>query len=293
MTPQQVDDLVGARVAFAVLYSNDTLVPAYECLLRGVSAGAAKFRLDLQVLLGADVQSTVDQLTRAKFDGLILHGMIDAIRRSEPLHDVPTVWLLGNRRRPTWGDQVMPDNTTIGQIAARYLLSKGHRRVMYFGFSSGWSISIRMLSFQQAIEDAGAEITVVTHQPGAIGSVHGADVAAAGEKLIQAYRTAEQRPTGLFISEDWLVRHVYNMLRTAGIRPGVDLDVISCNNDRPYLVGVDPVPATIDIRHESIGLRAVEQLCLRMINRGDDDRLRLMVEPQLVPPLPMAWVSSD
>jgi LacI family transcriptional regulator len=279
-----ITDLTGAKVAFAVLYSNDTLLPAYESLLRGVSAGAARFKLDLQVLLGADVQSTVDQLIRAEFDGLVLHGMIDSIQRSEPLHEIPTVWVLGNRRRPTWGDQVMPDNTTIGQIAAQYLLSRGHRRAMYFGISNGWSVGIRMLSFQQGVEDAGGTTVMVSHKPDAAGRVKDAEVANACEALVKAYRQTPERPTGLFISEDWLVRHVYNSLKAASITPGRDLTIISCNNDRPYLVGVDPVPATIDIRHESIGLRAIEQLCSRIIHRGESDRLRMMVEPQLVLP---------
>ena len=68
-------------------------------------------------------------------DGVLLHG-------STPPDDfafrkLPCVWLMGNRRRPTFGDQVMPDPYDIGATAAQYLTSRGHRRLAYLNLDAG------------------------------------------------------------------------------------------------------------------------------------------------------------
>jgi hypothetical protein len=64
------------------------------------------------------------------------------------LANLPTVWLMANREKPLWGDQVMPDNTAIGETAAQYLLRRGPRQLAYLGTRSGaWYLPIRSLAF--------------------------------------------------------------------------------------------------------------------------------------------------
>ncbi|HEX8340186.1 MAG TPA: LacI family DNA-binding transcriptional regulator [Tepidisphaeraceae bacterium] len=283
----------GAKVGFVVIDLTDSpTVPMYDHLLRGVSAAAAHHKLNLQVSFISHLADAPKKLAGGGFDGLILHGGCPPLEKTLPLHAIPTVWLMGNRRRPTWGDQVMPDNVTIGQIAAQYLLRNNHRHVMHFGLLSGWSLGVRALAFQQAIEDAGATATIISHRVRNIEHVAPEDVDAALEKLVTAYRAgpADRRPTGLFVAEDWLVRPVYNAFSLAGVRlgPGMDLDVIGCNNDRAHLLGVNPMPATIDVRAELIGYHAVEHLLPRLRRTGLPDRVRVMLEPSLVLPPSMA-----
>ena len=279
--------MVGAKVAFMVLTQGTMgAVPAYDYLLRGVSAAAVRYQVDLHVSFPTDTRGAINMLGRAAFDGLILHGMINPTESSRPLHHIPTVWLLGNRRRPSWGDQVMPDNATVGQIAAQYLLRNNHRKVIYFGMRSGWSLGIRMLAFQQAMEDAGANVITINHELADFNTFQPQDSEQGIATLIRTYREAKEKPTGIFIAEDWLVRLVYNAFRDAGYEIGGPngIEVISCNNDRAHLVGVDPVPATIDIRYEEIGYRALEQLVHRLTHKGPSDRIRIMLEPALLPP---------
>jgi DNA-binding LacI/PurR family transcriptional regulator len=93
-------------------------------------------------------------------------------------------------------------------------------------------------------------------------------------------------PSGLFIAEDRLVPLIDAVLSRRGVKigHGRDAEIISCNNERPYLIGLSAVPATIDIRAESIGRRAVEQLVWRLRNPNVRERIRSMVEPVLVEP---------
>ena len=286
-------DLTDAKVAFvAIGPSGNQLAPAYDYLLRGISSAALQRQIDLHINFVADheLPALAQKFAGNGFDGLLLQGVIESPALIRALRHIPTVWLMGNRRRPTWGDQVMPDNATVGQLAAQYLLRHNHRQVMYSGIASGWWIGVRMLAFQQAVEDAGGAVTdVVYQQPeGSVSNSVNAEVLVA--KLVEAYRAADPKPTALFVAEDWLVRPVFNALAVAGITIGAghDLEVISCNNDRAHLAGVNPVPATIDIRYEAIGCRAVEQLAFLITQAAPQDRVRIMIEPQLVPPPAMA-----
>lgn len=276
----------GRKVAFVVMdVSGSRSLPAYDYLLRGVSGAAVRHGIDLQVLFLSDVATAVRRLSGSKFDGLILHGVFGPASAGDaPLHRLPTVWVMGNRRRPTWGDQVMPNNATVGQIAAGHLIDRGHRRVGYFGLRSSWSFGVRKLAFEYAIEDAGGSVLTIDHRPADLDAVGHADLDAGVAALMAAFEASPERPTALFLAEDEFVRPVYRALQAAGLRvgPGGDVEVVSCNNDPSHLVGVWPLPATIDIRYELIGDRAVEQLVGRQTRGGPQDRMRIMIEPELV-----------
>jgi LacI family transcriptional regulator len=275
----------GRKVAFVVMdVSGSRPVPAYDYLLRGVSRAAMRHEIDLQVLFLSDVDAAERRLSRSNFDGLILHGVFDPTSPSDALHRLPTVWVMGNRRRPTWGDQVMPNNITVGQMAAGHLIDRGHRQVGYFGLSSGWSFGVRKLAFEYAIEDAGGTVLTIDHRPGDLDAVTHDDLEHGVAALMRAFLASPNRPTALFLAEDEFVRPVHRAMQSAGLAvgPGGDVELVSCNNDPSHLVGVWPVPATIDIRYELIGDRAVEQLVGRLTRSGPPDRMRVMIEPELV-----------
>ncbi|MGN6505765.1 MAG: LacI family DNA-binding transcriptional regulator [Tepidisphaeraceae bacterium] len=278
--------LTGTKVGFVVLdLAGPRSVPKYDELIRGVSSAATQFGLDMHMSFMTDVDAAVEKLGNSGFNGLILHGTCPPIEKSQRLHAIPTVWMMGNPRRPTWGDQVMPDNATIGQLAAQYLLQRGHRNVLYFGLRAGWSLATRSLAFLQAMEDAGGKATVLTPPVTDYDVPHIEDVDRALAELAVLCRSADPMPTGLFIGEDYLVRPVFNTLNSIGVRIGEGgLDVISCNNDRAHLIGASPMPATIDIQAEAIGAHAVEQLVQRLRTGGLKDRVRIMLEPELVLP---------
>lgn len=253
-------------------------IPAYMHLLRGVSTGCGKFDLNLHVGFLDSEENPVRGILQYRLDGLIVHGTPPVGESAKALYSIPTVWLMGGRARPTWGDQIMPDNGLVGQIAGQYLLRKGHRNVAYCGFNGSWFMRIRCVSFEQAIEDAGGEVLVLNESPA------GLDATELGHRLVQKIRSAVNPPTGLFIAEDWLLRPIYPVLQAAGIVPGRDLEIISCNNEPAHLLGLAPIPATIDIHFERIGQLGVEHLVQRLQGNSFSDRVRIMIEPSLVLP---------
>jgi len=270
------------KVGFYVMELNPTgQNPAYERLLRGVADAAQEYKLDLKFgFIRTAEQNAVEQLRAGNFDGLILHGLPPNDEESRPIRDIPTVWLLGGRQRPGWGDQIMPDNDSIGRIAAGYLLGQGHRDVMYFAYESAWFYKVRVSAFQSAIEDAGGQVLSTVRIPSR------GDVlrdAAAGY-FLEAWNALPKKPTGLFVAEDWLLAPIYAAAAKAGIRIGSDLQVVSCNNDRVRLEGLDPQPATIDVHFDRAAYRGVQLLNYRLTSKSFDDRARILLEPTLVLP---------
>ena len=75
---------------------------------------------------------------------------------------------------------------------------------------------------------------------------------------------------------------LYRLLNKRNVKPGYDVEVISADNEGPYLAGLYPRPATIDIGGKRIGQFAVDQLLLR-IQRPEDTRgLRMIIEPIVI-----------
>ena len=271
-----------ATIALLVLgTSKDRATPAFEELMRGVSNGAAQWDLKLVYHHIADPASLPSQILDAPIDGLLLHGALPPATTRERLRRYPTVWLMGNRRRPDWGDQVMPDTYEIGDKAARYLLSRGHKRLAFINLDqSHWPFRVTSQSFAAAAHDAGVECDLVETARDNDNAYWRQFAISTAEDLAKRFAELNPRPTGVFVADDMQVAIVQPALQRAGITIGPgEVEIISCNNERPYLIGLSPKPAEIDIRVEAIGYRGVERLLWRLNNRTVPERILTAVEP--------------
>ena len=272
-------------VALLVLgTSRDRSTPAFEELMRGVSGGVAKWNVKLVYHHVADPAQLPPQVLSTQFDGLLLHGALPPAATREILRQHPTVWLMGNRRRPDWGDQVMPDTYEIGDKAARYLIGRGHRHLAFFNLDQAhWPFRVASQSYGAAAIEAGGTATLL-ERPRQNDTAYWPQFAiTAAEELIGQYLKLETKPTGIFVADDMQVAIVQPALQRAGVEIGPGkVEVISCNNERPYLFGLNPKPAEIDIRVESIGYRGVERLLWRLNNRTVPERIVTAVEPVVI-----------
>lgn len=286
MRSRAQDGLKTATIAFIVFgTSGSRPTPAFEKLLRGVSEQSSRANLSLIFSFVSDPSQLPPRITDRRVDGLLLHGEKPAIEVQSRLQSLPTVWLMANPQRPAWGDQVMPDNSAIGAIAAGYLLRRGHRRLAYLGTGASWSLEIRSLAFAHTAGEVGAEVEIIeTSEP------HGSDfwerdgLNVAARSLAEKLASLRSRPTGLFIAEDRLVPLVDAAMNLYGEwhNSTFPVDIISCNNERSHFAGLESAPATIDIRAESIGRLGVERLMWRLRSPDLPERIRCMVEPVLV-----------
>jgi LacI family transcriptional regulator len=266
--------------------SGEQTAPAFTSLLRGVSIGARENNLDLFVSFVSNPDELPRRISEQRVGGLLLHGEQPSKAVEAQLRGLPTVWLMANRFPPRWGDQVMPDNSSIGRLAAEYLHHEGCTTAAYLSASApSWRLQVRELAFCQYFADAKGRVEVLRaalELPADFWQFDGS----AARSLAEQFVALRPRPEGLFVAEDRHAPTVYSTLAAAGISVGAQGDVrlISCNNEMPYLDRLRPAPATLDIRAESIGRRGVEQLIWRLQNPQVDERIRKMVEPALIEP---------
>src|SRR5690606_26630775 len=110
----------------------------------------------------SDSEDISPRILNGSVDGLLLGGNRPLAEVQRKLEHLPSVWLMGNRQRPLWGHQVMPDNTAIGAIAANYLADRGHKHVIGMSASnSGWSLKFRALAFEEVAEERGMNVSLL------------------------------------------------------------------------------------------------------------------------------------
>jgi len=231
-------------------------------------------------------------VVQGQVDGILLHGMPPAAEIQQQLSRYSAcVWLLSQRRqRGYWGDRVSPDNNAIGSLACRHLIDRGHTRVAsihcdptHLGFVA------RAQSFESTAREAGVFCkTIIDASHGqAVSDTSPIDTSHYDAMVDDLLATDGGMPSGLFIPRDALTIRMYRALRARHIEPGRDIEIISCDN-LPVLDGLDPRPATIDVRPADIGRRAVEQLLWRIHQQDAPMSVTSMIEPQLVPGDPVA-----
>lgn len=261
------------------------MAPIAGAVLHAVEDALAE--LGFNLILGKlnDSGRLPPTVANGRVDGLLLYGYPPPRKHHARLAQFPCVWLLSPRMpRGYWGDRIEPDNEVIGQLAAEYLVSRGHKHVALLNLSPdhmGYEARTRV--FVDTARAHGVEAHVVVEgdmeqQMPFIAEFEGSAVSSAVDRFL----AIEPRPTGLFVPRDPLTVMVYHALRSRGVEPGRDMDVISCNNE-PVLSGLDPRPVTIDLRPELIGRQAVEQLIRRVQKPHDPVAVVSTVEPRLVP----------
>jgi DNA-binding LacI/PurR family transcriptional regulator len=195
---------------------------------------------------------------------------------------IPTVRLMGLPVENALWDHVTYDNVAIGHLAGKYLLERGHRNCAFlspYPGSSEWGYPLitadRQRTFIETIRAAGGSIRVNTT------SVSAADPLQTRQALEELF-LADPRPTGLFIPSDDFTLMAYGLLFLMGLKPGTDVDVISCNNDLTIMQGLHPRPATIDIHTRWIGSAGVAQL-LQRLQSPELPRSTRRFAPTLIP----------
>jgi DNA-binding LacI/PurR family transcriptional regulator len=275
------------NIAFLVFgTSPQRTTPAFEELLRGVSFGASRNELNLAFSHVPDAEQMPVRVMDRPIDGFLLHGATPSPELIRQLRKLPTVWLMGNRRRPEWGDQVMPDAYEIGDLAAQYLIERGHRCLAFLNLdASHWPFRLYAQSFSAIASDNGVELHLVQRMP-----VPSADYwhrfnSESADQVARQLLHMWPIPTGLAIADAMQAAAIQPALQNHGIELGPGkTEIIVCGNEQPHLAGLVPKPASIDLRIESIGQRGVEQLLWRLQHQEVPERIIATIQPFIVIP---------
>jgi DNA-binding LacI/PurR family transcriptional regulator len=103
------------------------------------------------------------------------------------------------------------------------------------------------------------------------------------DELVEQVLRAKQRPSAIFCPADSIAALVYRSLAGRGLQVGRDISVVSVNDERAIIDSLYPALTTINVRPETVGERAVDQLVWRLDERHQSEpAVEVSVEPVLV-----------
>jgi LacI family transcriptional regulator len=253
--------------------------PLYSDVLHGIEGGVRErnYRLTLSHLPNPKDWG-VDEIMRSGAEGFLLFGGGESDAAARALREFPCVTLMGAQDVRPWCDWVSFDEVAVGQLAAAHLAQKGHRTCAFVGMLAG----ARGNAFRKAFHAAGGRATL--HDTAGLIRAHDDlhEVDSVGlRKVVEHILALSPRPTGIFSWSDILTAALYPVLHSCGVKPGRDVDVVSCNNEWPLLMGLSPRPAVVDIQGSKVGRRAVEQLFWRIAHRKES-RVVIRLAPLLL-----------
>ena len=201
---------------------------------------------------------------------------------AKKLMKLPCCWVMTGCFSPEWGDQVMPDHREVGQLAARYLVSKKHKHIAFLQFGPRQRVHRFWLEgFGHEMEkypDVKWSIVSNGDTPEGIRSFHFDKMT---DQLISNLKKCKPLPTGVFIDQDQTLFTLYPKLVKAGLTPGKNLDVIICDNIHAYRQELPFEYKSIDVHFELVGRMAVGQLLWRIKNPQFAPQIRSLVQPEL------------
>jgi DNA-binding LacI/PurR family transcriptional regulator len=240
----------------------------------------AERNLNLIFAHGSGPESLPQAVRAGNVDGILGYGQFPAEAMTPQLQRIPAVWMMSrdDTDLDPWGDRVRTDHQVIGQIAAQYLMQRGHRNLAYLNPERDFAIYQQRQGAFAAATFAAGVIPQVFESTGT------RDLDLEAERLVEQWLAASPRPTAVFVPVDRVTLRVYRHMERRGIQPGKDVEIVSCDNEREMLSLMRPSPASIDLNRQTIARLAVERLLWRMKNGVNSPRVVITVTPTLVTP---------
>ena len=266
-------------------------IPVFAAAVAGINRAANDRGMQVLIdhVLDPDPASLNPLIRKGLFGGALTflpstsdRRLLDAVRAH-----LPVVRVMGEEMANDDLDFIGPDDLAVGRMAFRYLADKGCKRIAYVTTRPDHeALVIRSMGLRIAASQAGvSKLQAFVCGRTDFGSITGMEAVVAKDldSIAQAIASCNPRPDGLFVSQDVETIGLYPMLVQHGIRPGTDVQIISCNNEQSGLAMLSPRPATIDLGTDQIGRWAVTRLVNR-IARPTEPPIRMLIEPKLVVP---------
>jgi DNA-binding LacI/PurR family transcriptional regulator len=281
------------QIAFLMPQSQATLerTISYMKVLNGIETSCREMGLNLIVQTITPDHPLNPKTLANKIDGFIFLGEAGEQTFSQLLEHVPAVRVMGPRDEQAPWDQVTYNNAMIGQLAAAYLLARGHQCCAYFSPANEKNLTpkatttFRQIPFSQINTERRDRFVQTINA--AKGQVHINTESDPGQavnpnliKILDRLLNQKPRPTGLFVPADIITMRVQAAIQSLGITPGRDLQIVSANNDQTILQTMLPQPVSVDIHTQAIGATAVSML-LQRLTFPDHPRKNILLEPTL------------
>ena len=221
-------------------------------VISGLQEACDAHRLDLLLhgtFPGRSADEICDEFHSGKIDGLAVIHLDAEFAKKLAGARIPVVSLVN---RVAGIPTVVADEHSIGELMARYLLERGHRRFLYRARVWSDATRRRFAAFSATIEAAGAQLTVeevpiLGVTPREIELLHGP--------------TAE-RPSAVVGWEDEAAYEMLEWCRSRGLRVPDDIAIVGLNGVERR--GSGPRLTTVDVPYREIAQTAVELILNRL-----------------------------
>lgn len=162
--------------------------------------------------------------------------------------DRPAVFFGRPERLPL--PAVASDDQLGGFIVARHLVTQGHRRLAYLGFSRSRRDRERLAGVREALAAQGLELALFDGD---------SPSAAAGEQLCSAIMLGRQPPDALVCYNDLMALGFMKAAQVLGFRVPEDISVAGFDNIQ-YGNYATPALTSVDLQSERMGAAAMQKL---------------------------------
>lgn len=234
-------------------------------VVNGVLEAASKTNQNTTVFTLHNWEEDAARLSKfcdGRIDGMLLLAPVISQKFADQLPDhTPFVAVHANVSAPGIMN-LEPDEEAGAYTAVRYMISRGHRRIMHISGTRGLlGAERRILGYKRALAEAGipfdASLLLDAHY-----------FAAAGRQAIRAWlerSRGRQLPEAIFCANDGIAMGCMEGLAEAGIRVPEDVSIAGFDDT---LVARTTVPQLTTVRQplRAMGVKAVE-LLLEQINQ--------------------------
>ncbi len=268
------------RTKTIALVLTDITNPFFTTIARGVedAAGAQGYAV---MFCNTDESETeeieyIRVLIQRRVDGVLLVPATDSSGSLELLqkHGLPVV-VLDRRARSGQVDEVRGDSEAGAYLAARHLISLGHRRIAIVTGPAGVSTSVdRVAGYRRALAEEGLG-------PESEQILFGEYNEASGHEMTRLILADGTQPTAIFAGNNFIAFGAIRALREAGMRIPEDMSIVVFD-DLPQGWAVDPFLTVVSQPAYEIGKRAAELMLERLAGDAPVERRTLVLPSELI-----------
>lgn len=221
----------------------------------------------------------LDLLVQQRVQGIIISPVDENSNRLDMLKDrgVPMVFVdrVGDDR-DVWS--VVVDDKEGGRLAARHLVSRGHRRIAFLGHPHrSPKVKLRYQGAREVVNQSHGDITLELVSASSWTVEEGRRVGG-----LLAARPEDKRPSAVFCANDMLALGLTQELLRAGLSVPDDIAVVGYDDIEWAPLGAVPL-TTIAQPRELLGRTAVEMM-IRLIDRSGPlpEANHIVLKPELV-----------
>ncbi|HNX61090.1 MAG TPA: LacI family DNA-binding transcriptional regulator [Candidatus Limiplasma sp.] len=244
-------------VLFAESASASMGHPFYPAVLQGLGKVAGEKRYHMLLSTGAENLSE-EAAVRDLADSGFVSGLVCLTTLTSPAESLDSIRLpmveIGHPLNPENSYYVDNDNELAGYQAAKYLLERGHRRILFLGYDKRFNMMAHRLGgFRRAMAESNATVPEDWVIPTRM-----IENAPDFNHLGEIFRS-DSRPTAVVSMDDPLSIGLNGFLLTLGLTVPADVSIVSFNNTQAGQYH-SPALTSIDVHPRELGIHAMTLL---------------------------------